>query len=374
MSKMASRPKLILLAYSEALRRVKDFKSYMIREYGRLASAYEISSHFGISKKDLSNITRKIASLNKSIICISLHTEPSHILRPNAISGSIANIYGLSNYCIYQGNRRIPILWSDTKWADNFSKYVIDIIRQVIRNLSNVFIHGGDIENKLKAQCEILVEIHPPYFRIPQKLINSVSCPYPYFDLEKSKAINYFLDIYEDFERKLKDLFQRYVKEENIDIKYKYIHICLENRATWRWIDGEFLISDFNDIQNLINAIQQRNTNLKLVIDLSQLKTAMKDLHGTGWFRQYMHGIQVLFNATNLRYIKALHIYGYTTGRVKRAHGPDVVGFFEGSNNLNNILSTLSALLQGKSLYILPEIFRDAKSCLNIISRYFAIY
>lgn len=189
----------------------------------------------------------------------SLHTEYSFTKRK--LDSDIIKKYE----CIAKANQSgIPKLWYSKEWSLEFVDFLKDITQD--------------------QKVPKIIEIHPPFS-----------------DYSNIKS---FIDLYQDFEQKLKEFFPDVI-------------ILIENRCGTRYSGGNFIVSNIEQLRELTNEIEKQNIKLKITLDIPQLFTAHKisrvdlmyDLFkGLNSIRHYIFGIHLWGKRKNNRGVRIAHI------------------------------------------------------------------
>jgi hypothetical protein len=195
----------------------------------------------------------------------SLHTEYSSIKRE--LNSPILQHCPILKAANKNG---IPQLWKNEAWSMDFFKFIRALV--------------GD-----NAPPEV-IEIHPP------------------FD-DYCRTIDHFLGIYETFEKR--------VLEE-----YPSTTICIENRAGTKYSGGKFLISKFDSIAQLCEAVHSRELKLRVALDYPALFTAEQYNLELFEMNRFIEQNRLLEQHRHL--ISSIHIWG----KRKRPHFGDLNDLF----------------------------------------------
>lgn len=218
----------------------------------------------------------------------SLHTEYSAVKR-KFTSGVIQSYQSI---LVSQSNsiRSKPKLWLDEKWAIEFANFLVKL---------------------LNGKIPKIIEIHPPN---PRK-----------FDVER------FLDYYE--------LFTTHLSKYNIDTE-----ISIENR-------NGFMLSGIKDFQTLSDAIDRRQSNLRLILDFPQLLNFEKAKSDQNKLIKVMDAINGFKHN-----VSSFHIWGQYENN---AHRGDLLDYFNQNNDMKNLFyEKLTEVFSHHPtpLYFIPEI------------------
>lgn len=218
----------------------------------------------------------------------SLHTEYSAVKRK--FISELIQSYPTIIESQSDSIRSKPKLWIGEKWAIEFADFLIKL---------------------LNGKIPKIIEIHPPN---PRK-----------FDVER------FLDYYE--------LFRTRLSKYNIDTE-----ISIENR-------NGFMLSGINDFQTLSDAIDRRNSNLRLILDFPQLLNFEKAKSDPNKLVKVMDAINGFKHN-----ISSFHIWGQYGNN---AHRGDLLDYFNQDSNIKNLFHKKLAevfLNHPTPLYFIPEI------------------
>lgn len=218
----------------------------------------------------------------------SLHTEYSAVKR-KFISGLIQS-YPTILASQSDSIRSKPKLWINEKWAIEFADFLAKL---------------------LNGKIPKIIEIHPPN---PRK-----------FDVEL------FLDYYE--------LFTTHLSKNKIDTE-----ISIENR-------NGFMLSGIKDFQTLSDAIDRRNSNLRLILDFPQLLNFEKAKSDQNKLIKVMDSINGFKHN-----VSSFHIWGQYGNN---AHRGDMLDYFNQNNDMKNLFyKKLTEVFANHPtpLYFIPEI------------------
>ena len=230
----------------------------------------------------------------------SLHTEYSYGSRDFSSPGlSVAP--GLSAL----SRRGIPQLWHSETWAEAFSRFVIDLCRQV--------------------SAPSVVEIHPPF---------NDYCP----------TVDDFLDRYSVFEGALR-------------AAYPDVEILIENRCGSMYPGGKFLVISAGDMTALAERIDARRLHLRFALDLPQVLTDAGDAPNLS--AEEVSRLMLEFVPLR-RHIRGLHLWGKkrnVSGR-RIAHQGNLTDYFDGDEAKKKaFLAALRVLCDdGVDRYLVPEV------------------
>lgn len=218
----------------------------------------------------------------------SLHTEYSAVKRK--FISELIQSYPTILVSQSDSIRSKPKLWIDEKWAIEFADFLVKL---------------------LNGKIPKIIEIHPPN---PRK-----------FDVER------FLDYYE--------LFTIHLSKYNIDTE-----ISIENR-------NGFMLSGINDFQTLSDAIDRRNSNLRLILDFPQLLNFEKAKSDQNKLIKVMDSINGFKHN-----VSSFHIWGQYGNN---AHRGDLLDYFNQNNDMKNLFyEKLKEVFSNHHtpLYFIPEI------------------
>jgi hypothetical protein len=204
---------------------------------------------------------------------------------------------------------RIPQLWFNERWAEEFSLFIKRVVDQ--------------------NSPPLIIEIHPPYRDY---------CP----------TIERFLESYRVF-------------EERISSFYPGTEILIENRYGSRYKGGAFLISSSGDISDLINHLQGTELRLGVVIDFPQLFSQMG--MGNMTDEELETTLKDIFVSLKggRRRIKGIHLWGpkrIVRGNFKGVHQEDLNGLFQKKESMKRVfLKGFYELLNDDvPRYFIPEV------------------
>ena len=191
----------------------------------------EVAAHMDISKAH-------------STYKMSLHTEYSYGKRN-------LNGFPVSDYpeLVASSKDGIPRLWSSALWADQFARFVMDLVST--------------------DTTPAVIEIHPPFN--------------DYTDMDG------FVYSYTEFEQQVTDIWPD-------------VQILIENRYGSIYRGGRFLISKIQDVESLCEQIASNNLRLKIAYDIPQIFSAhnvkkdidfLKLLNRTTDFREFIGGVHL---------------------------------------------------------------------------------
>lgn len=218
----------------------------------------------------------------------SLHTEYSAVKRK--FTSDLIQSYSSILASQSDSVRSKPKLWLDEKWAIEFADFLVKL---------------------LNGKTPRIIEIHPAN---PRK-----------FDVER------FLDYYE--------LFEAHLAEHKINTE-----ISIENR-------NGFMLSGITDFQNLSDAIDRRNSNLRLILDFPQLLNFEKAKSDQNKLIKVMDAINGFKHN-----VSSFHIWGQYGNN---AHRGDLLDYFIQNNDMKNLFHeklTEVFLNHPTPLYFIPEI------------------
>lgn len=218
----------------------------------------------------------------------SLHTEYSAVKRK--FTSGLIQSYPTILASQSDSVRSKPKLWIDDKWAIEFADFLVKL---------------------LNGKTPRIIEIHPPNSRK--------------FDVER------FLDYYE--------LFTKHLNKYNIDTE-----ISIENR-------NGFMLSGINDFQTLSDAIDRRNSKLRLILDFPQLLNFEKAKSDQNKLIKVMDAINGFKHN-----ISSFHIWGQYGNN---AHRGDLLDYFNQNNDMKNLFyEKLKEVFSNHPtpLYFIPEI------------------
>jgi len=278
-------------------------KNYTFLKYGKL-NYNEVNIN-----PDIIEISCTFNNFNKQKKILempySLHTEYSASIIKNPVLKKIYPILFQSKY-----NNKAS-LWTSQEWLKEF----IDLIQKCINNI---------------GKLPKIIEIHPPY--------------------KTEVDLNNFFNLYSLFENAIKKL------DNNIII-------LIENRNCC----GNFLFSTIDDYKTFVKNIEERNLNLKLIIDIPQLFGKEIYRKKPKSEKDYQKLIDNIFNtlySENIHsYIQGLHICG-------KGHKGDLSSIFNNNSKITNyFLKKFSEFSNNLNnhIYIVPEIFSQ-KDFVTIIS------
>jgi len=243
----------------------------------------------------------------------SLHTEYSFTKR-----NFPPDYYSKYPSIAHSTHRGIPLLWASKEWSEQFFKFIIDIT--------------------FERKDPEIIEIHPPF---------KDCCP----------DIKDFLDRYLFFEKKIKERFPK-------------TKICIENRAGSQYTKSNFLISNIDDICELISESRSRGSDLRVAVDYPQLFTTYgyepKDVP-MGWFENEHKKLDDVKQS-----ISSVHLWGKRRNEKGKlnAHQGDLNSLFEGDQERKERLLNLIASFYNDGIcrYFVPEVNsndRDLKSIID---------
>ena len=200
----------------------------------------------------------------------SLHTEYSYGKR----NFSSVALKGLDE--IINSNRDgVPQLWKNKKWAEQFAEFVIRMS---------------------STNCApSVIEIHPPFS-------------------DYVKDIMSFVAVYSEFEKIIADEFSQ-------------TDIFIENRCGSVYKGGRFVISKFDDIYKLSEAIDEQNLRLSIALDIPQLFTAHNFINDNA-----ENCVKLLSRIMPIRHnISCVHLWGKRRAQSGRtvAHCGDLKSYFD---------------------------------------------
>lgn len=218
----------------------------------------------------------------------SLHTEYSAVKRK--FTSDLIQSYSSILASQSASVRSKPKLWLDEKWVIEFADFIVKL---------------------LDGKIPRIIEIHPPNSRK--------------FDIER------FLDYYE--------LFQDYLTKHKVNTE-----ISIENR-------NGFMLSGINDFQTLSDAIDRRNSNLRLILDFPQLLNFEKAKSDPNKLVKVMSAINGFKHN-----VSSFHIWGQYGNN---AHRGDLLDYFNQNNDMKNLFyEKLKEVFSNHPtpLYFIPEI------------------
>lgn len=249
----------------------------------------------------------------------SLHTEYSFGTRN--LNNSIVKKY---HWIKFANKNKIPQLWFNNKWSSQFADFVIDLIG-----------HNNS---------PTIIEIHPP------------------FD-DYCSTIPDFIERYSIFEEKIVRIFP--------DTK-----ILLENRFGSLYKNGNFLIAQQANINNLCELLDTTHLRLGIVLDIPQLFTS----HGFTFpkISSSMHnniGLKISSLLRELRpyrqRIISIHLWGKKLNSKGRTtvHVGDLNSYFLDDNLKNLFLRELFVLFNdNQKRYFVAEVNSSDDDLKSIIS------
>lgn len=245
----------------------------------------EVAGHFDISKI-------------KIIGDYSLHTEYSFMDRKfdSRVIGKYSSICAANK-------RGIPMLWYSKEWAIEFADFILDLTQ-------------GQGAPKI-------IEIHPSFS--------------DYSDIAS------FMDTYEVFEERVKNLFPEVI-------------VLIENRSGTRYSGGDFIVSSIDQLIELSGIIEQRHADLRITLDIPQLFTT----HQIS--KSKIESMECLFKAIkNIRHnIWGIHLWGKRESENGRrvAHVGDLNSYFLGDMDfkLGFLKSMFTAFDDDIYRYFVPEV------------------
>jgi len=231
-----------------------------------------------------------IEKLNDSLenYGFSLHTEYSAVKRK--FTSDLIQSYPSILASQSDSMRSKPKLWLDEKWAIEFADFLVKL---------------------LNGKIPRIIEIHPPN---PRK-----------FDVER------FLDYYE--------LFTAHLSKFNLKTE-----ISIENR-------NGFMLSGINDFQTLSDAIDRRNSDLRLILDFPQLLNFEKAKSDQNKLIKAMDAINRFKHN-----VSSFHIWGQYGNN---AHRGDLLDYFNQDKYMKNLFhEKLKEVFSDHPtpLYFIPEI------------------
>lgn len=248
----------------------------------------------------------------------SLHTEYSHMKRN--LDNRLINKYPTLKTSVRDN---VPQLWKNKEWAKEFANFIIELID---KNISPT-----------------IIEIHPPF----NDYCNDFSC---------------FFDIYVEFERIILK-------------KFPNVKIFIENRCGTFYKGGKFIISNGKSIIQFLQELQNRNLNLKLVLDYPQVFSAeaikMDDIK-LDKIISFNNSIKEYSS-----YIGGFHLWGKKKSQTGRwtSHNGDLNTFFSNNNMLKErfINSVIDTFDDNIVRYFVPEVnssVEDLQSIINDLLKY----
>lgn len=270
---------------------------------GITSSIKEVAGHFDKTKLSLSP--------NQAY---SLHTEYSFGERH--FSSEIFNeLPNLKNQ-FDSGEKRIPKLWTNKLWAEDFAKFLFELTKE--------------------HQAPSVIEVHPPY--------------------SDYSSLAAFVEVYQVFEKRINDHF-----DDNTQI-------VIENRCGTKYENGVFILSKVDDFIELSNLIDKHNLNLKITLDMPQLITAHEIT------AKRISELNDIFNKLNQikHNIAGLHLWGkIDTKNGKRvAHKGDLNTYFRGDEAFKQqFLANLFNLFNdGVPRLFVPEVNSNTRDFNSIIT------
>lgn len=274
----------------------------------------------------VSNIDEIAGNFDKESISptrkYSLHTEYSHMKRK--LDNKLINKYPTLKFS-HKDN--VPQLWKDKKWAEEFARYIIEII-------------GNNNPPEI-------IEIHPPFDDYCDDFEN-------------------FFEIYENFEKIILEHFP-------------HVNIFIENRCGTFYTGGKFLLSKGKSIIEFLDILKSKKLRLKLVLDYPQVFSAELIKMDSIKLEKIIN-----FNKNISQYIDFIggfHLWGKRKSLKGRwtPHTGDLNTFF--SNNdlqkeefINSIKSTFN---DDKCRYFVPEVNsseEDLQSIMKDLLKYDIIF
>lgn len=240
---------------------------------------------------------------------LSLHTEYSYRKR-NFNTELIQNFPTIRK----AHRHHIPQLWYNEKWALEFAEFIIRLTENT---------------------KPVVIEIHLPFN--------------DYSNFDK------FLSCY--------TIFEQIILE-----KWPRVDIVLENRCGTRYVGGNFLVSQFDDLEFLVNQIEQKSLKLKIALDLPQLFTA----HG-GHEALEVNGMEafILSLIEIMRKVKSIHLWGKRRNQHGQnlPHQGDLNSYFDGDNAKKQVfLNSLRQLLMDYTKrYFVPEVNSSSEDLQSIV-------
>ncbi len=228
----------------------------------------------------------------------SLHTEYSYGKRK--LDSSLMDQFPI----IQSANKKsIPQLWHSEHWALEFA---------------------GFIKALCQDQKPTIIEIHPPF-------------------TDYTSSIDDFLSIYGVF-------------EDEILKTYPDVKILIENRSGSQYRGGKFLVSSGNQLNDLCEAIQSNNVNLRLALDFLQIFTfnggpqalTIQEIHNI------LSELEDMSSMT-----ESIHLWGKMRSKSGRivSHSGDLDTYFENQEKKEVFLNWLYSFLDdGKTRYFVPEV------------------
>ncbi|MEJ5330959.1 MAG: hypothetical protein WHT07_12490 [Desulfobaccales bacterium] len=165
-------------------------------------------------------------------------------------------------------------------------------------------------------------------------------------------------------------IFYRVIKvfEQIILENWPRVDIVLENRYGTRYRGGNFLLSKFNDLQELVKRIEQRSLRLDLALDIPQLFTAHGGPENFSCqdLEKFMQKLKSIMHK-----VKSIHLWGKkrtNNGRIA-PHAGDLNSYFNNDIDKKKIfLESISELLMdGTKRYFVPEVNSSSEDLQSIV-------
>lgn len=248
----------------------------------------------------------------------SLHTEYAYGKRK--LSSALLKKYpSLSD----RHNNHVPQLWYDTKWAEEFAAFVIDLVAD--------------------HRPPDVIEIHPPF---------------------------------KDYCPTIAEFIERYKVFENIILShYPDVKICLENRAGTIYKGSSFLISNIASVRDFLNTLAEEELRLKLVMDYPQIFTAEHydlDAFPMDKFVQSHKSLDGLQTC-----IQGIHIWGKRKNAKGRwvVHSGDLNSLFiDNQDNKTAFMQLLNEFYDdGIARFFVPEVNSTPAHLQNIVADFLSI-